>query len=521
MVGLVGQEKNIIREVCRYAPPAGMPIRAACVIMGAMERAGRARIETLGQPPPRGWRAALGGRLLLAGAVTLALGVSAAPGSLIASVADAHEAASTGDHERAAAAYLAAYAYSPWEAVYLECAVQAELAAGAYQQAAEHLTLLQRRRPLTGEELLWWGAIHTHFGREEAALAAWEHAWALGAATPESLESLARAYLREGDLDRAQAALSELSNLGAGDPALLERLALLQAFDRPEQAAATVERIAALEPDRALELAPVVEAAGGDPSPETRFARLGAALLDAGEVTLAETAFTRAVDENPAYGEALAYLAYTRARLDQPALGASQQAAALAPDNPAVLYLTGLTWMELGRPFDAQRSFERAFELDPSSPAVAVEIAGTYRLRDRLATAELWMQEAARLAGDDPRFDLLLVQFYVDEGYRVEEMGIPLAEALVAEIPDDAGAHATLGWGYFAGGRVADALVEFDRALTLDPALPRANAHLGMLLESQGRLIEAIAHYSRAAELDPDGHFGALARRALERIGAP
>jgi tetratricopeptide (TPR) repeat protein len=485
--------------------------------MGAMEPERRDEANAGAAAPPRGWKVALGVRLALAGVAILALGVTAVPGGLIAAVQEGREAASTADYERAAAAYLTADSYSPGGAVYLGRAVQAELAAGAYQQAADHLALLQERRELTGDELLWSGAIHAGLGQDEAALAAWERARALGAASPEGLEALARSYLRVGDLDRAQDALDELSSLGVDDPALLERLALLQAFDRPEQAAATVERIAAREPDRAQELARVIEAAGSDPSTGTRFARLGAALLDAGEITLAEAAFTRAVDENPAYGEALAYLAYTRARLGQPALAASQEAAALAPDNPVVHYLAGLTWVELSEPEYAQGAFERAFALDPINPAVAVEIAGTYRLRSRLAAAELWMQEAVRLAGDDPRFRLLMAQFYVDEEYRVEEMGIPLAEALVDGVPDDAGAHDALGWGYFVSGQVDDALTELDRALALDPAYPRAHLHMGMLLESQGRLSEAITHYERAVELDPEGPYGALARRALGR----
>jgi tetratricopeptide (TPR) repeat protein len=496
-----------------------VPTRAGCVIMGAMEPERRGESTMRAAAPSRGWKAALIVRLVLAGAATLALGVTAVPGGLIAAVEDGHAAASTGDYERAAATYLTADSYSPGGAVFLGRAVQAELAAGAYQQAADHLALLQERRDLTGEELLWSGAIHAGLGQDEAALAAWERARALGAVTPEGLEALARSYLRAGDLDRAQVALDELSSLGVDDPALLERLALLQAFDRPEQAAATVERIAAQEPDRARELAPVIEAATArhSPSTGTRFARLGAALLDAGEVTLAEAAFTRAVDENPAYGEALAYLAYTRARLGQPALAASQEAAALTPDNPVVHYLAGLTWMELAEPAYAQGAFERSFALDPANPAVAVEIAGTYRLRGRLSAAELWMQEAVRLAGDDPRFRLLMAQFYVDEEYRVEEMGIPLAEALVDDVPGDAGAHEALGWGYFVGGRVDEALAELDRALVLDPAYPRAHLHMGMLLESQGRLSEAITHYERAVELDPEGPYGALARRALGR----
>lgn len=300
----------------------------------------------------------------------------------------------------------------------------------------------------------------------------------------------------------------------------LYHLGVQQALDDPQQAIITLTQAAALNPDRAAQIAALLEAlnARAADAPELFYLKLGVAYLRLDEIALAEIALERAVAINPAYGEATAYLAYVRARLGKPALGAAQQALALDPTNPTVYYLVGLTWKQIGRPLEARLAFERGYELDPTNPAFPIEIAEVHRAERQYALAELWMKEAVRLAPQDFRLRLLLAQFYVDSEYRVAEEGLALAQALAAEQPESAEAHATLGWAYFLVGEVGRAFEEMDRALVLDPSLPRANAHMGALLESQGRLDEAMTYYERAQALDPSGPFGALAARALERI---
>lgn len=459
-------------------------------------------------------------RLAGAGLVVLGLGLDAVPSALRAAVQEGQAALDAGDFETALAAYRRGYLYQPWADARLAALVEAEMLAGDYPAAGRDLACLAGRRPLSPDEMVWWGNIYAGQGRMDEAASAWERAWTAGAINPQALEALARHYLGQGDERRARAVLEELARLGTGEADLLVRLGLMQAFDVPSQAIQTLAQAAVIAPDEAPRLAPMLETLEGAEAepPGLRSTRLGVALLQMGELELAETAFARAVAYNPAYGEALAYLAYTRAALDRPALSAAEQAVAISPENPTVHYLAGQTWKLLGRPIEARLAFEQAFDLDRSNPVFAVEIASTHRMQAQHASAEAWMLEAVRLSGDDFRFRLLLAQFYVDDEYRLAEEGLPRALALVAEEPDSAEAHATLGWAYFLLGRLPEAFASLGRALVLDPELPRANAHWAAMLESQGRLSEAIGYYQRASELDPDGPFGAFARRALERI---
>lgn len=477
-------------------------------------------METRGASGRHNVAAGVALRLGVAGVLILLLGLSPVPRRLVDAAMRARAALAAGDHAGAAEAFRVVAAYEPWVDAHLAAAARAELQAGRTAQALDLLAELGGRRPLNAEEMLWQGAAYAEQGRHEEALAVWEQAWEAGSVSAESVEGLAGAYLDAGDFDLARLALEELARLDHVEPDVLVRLAMLQAFDDPEAAAATLDRAAALGyPQAALApLAGALALAPGEP-PELRLNRLGVALLEVGERGLAAEAFDRAVVMNPAYGEPLAYLAYTRTLLEEPSLGAMQQALALSPESAQVHALAGLTWRELGRAADARAELEHALALDPSNAALAVEIASTHRFERQLASAEAWMQEAVRLSGGDLTFRRLLGEFYVDEGFRVGEQGLPLLTRLAAEAPADAEIRAALGWAHFLLGDLDAAFTHVDEALRLDEHSARANAHKAALLDSQGRLDEAAAYYRRAQALDPGGPFGALARRALERIG--
>ncbi len=399
-------------------------------------------------------------------------------------------------------------------------ATRAEIAAGQYAAAARDRSALAAIRPLRGEELLWEGDILAGQGQPDAALAAWKAAWQQGVIDTAALRQIAADERAREDWTAERQALGALVALGAAQSPDFQRLGLLQALDAPDEAVATLAHAAVASPDPAHSLAPVLAALDGRVSePEEQYlTRLAIAYVGLGELELAQTALERAVGTNPVYGEALAYLAYVRSRLGEPALGAAEQATALSPDNPTVFYLAGLVWKHAGRPAEARLAFEQAYALDSTNPAFAIEIASTHRAQRQEQTAELWMQQAHKLAPNDFRVRLLVAQFYVDDEYMVAEKGLPLIQQLAAEAPDNGEVHATLSWAYFVTGHVNQAFEEMNTALSLSPNLPRANAHMGALLESQNRLPEAVYYYDRAVQLDPGGPFGAFAQRALERI---
>lgn len=67
----------------------------------------------------------------------------------------------------------------------------------------------------------------------------------------------------------------------------------------------------------------------------------------------------------------------------------------------------------------------------------------------------------------------------------------------------------------FAGGQLEEAVAEYEKALTLNPAFTDALHGLAQAYARQGKLEEAVAAARRIAELDPDD---VLAHTSLSRL---
>ena len=76
------------------------------------------------------------------------------------------------------------------------------------------------------------------------------------------------------------------------------------------------------------------------------------------------------------------------------------------------------------------------------------------------------------------------------------------AERLLADSPDDASAHATLGFVALHSGRPHDALAAFEAALRIEPAHLGATAGRAMALKRLGRDSEALSLIAAILERD-------------------
>jgi tetratricopeptide (TPR) repeat protein len=466
------------------------------------------------------WKSGILARVAGAGLAILLLRLTPVPAGLVESVRRARAAYQSDRYQEASAAYRDAYAYQPWSTELLTELVRASVLGGDHAGAVRYLEQLAAKRPLGPEEINLLGTALVGQGQVDEAIALWEQARDEGVVEASTLAQLGDIYVSRKQWKQASEVLATVARFVPSDAELLYRLGLIQALDEPDWAAVTLSQAAALTPDKAEALGPLRETLDRWPgdSLDLYYARLGIDYLGLDELPLAEEAFNRSIAYNPMYGESLAYLGYVRARSGEPALGTTQEAMAVDPDSPTVLTLAGLTYKQLGRIYDARAIFEQAYELDPTNPVLAVEIAATHRADLGYQWAELWLQEAVRLAPNDPRFKLLLAQFYVDEDYKVAETGLALAQEVAASQPDNAAAHDTLGWAYFLLGDLDNASQELTLALRLDPGLAKAHTHMGALLEAQGETNEALGHYQEALALDKGGPAGNLADRAIDRL---
>lgn len=469
----------------------------------------------------RFWYEGIWLRLLVAVVVILLLQVTPVPQIPLEALRRALALSNQGRHEESAQALGVMYQYQPWSADRLAFRVQEDLLGYDVGGAQRDLERLASLRPLTNAEMVTLAAIHIRQGDMPAAEQLWRDALASGRIQPDDLDVMAQTATSHQDWSSAASAYLGLTIAHPDDPMPLYRLGMVETLDQPEYALGTLTKVASMSRSLAKPASLLEEnvAMRVVDSPEKVYARLGIVYISLNEFELAETALSRAHDINPAYAEALGYLAYSRAKLGRPALGAIHEALGIAPSDPVLHYLAGLILKQQNRLDDARAELETAYDLDPSDPAFAVEIASIHRAEHADAYAEIWLNEAVRLAPDDLRFKLLLAEFYADENYRLKEAGLPLAEKLVTDNPGNAEAHAVLGWTVFQLGDGNRALLELDKAAQLDPTLVRAQLHLGFVTEAMGDTTQAIEHYQRASELDPAGSYGALARRALKRLG--
>jgi tetratricopeptide (TPR) repeat protein len=215
--------------------------------------------------------------------------------------------------------------------------------------------------------------------------------------------------------------------------------------------------------------------------------------------------------------ETLAFLGHGLAQMGQPAFDVFTQARQLNPKSALPLYFYGLYLRRQNALTAAEQQFRQAIELDPANAASYAELALTKAQQGDFAAAEAQFDMAVSLAGDDAAIPLLRVKFYAGRGYRVAEMGIPAAKALLEDSPGNAEAHDWLGWMYFLTGQTTEAESEFRQAIELAPELVQARYHLARLLEPSAPE-ETLDQYRQVVDLDLTEEYRALALKKLQQL---
>ena len=192
----------------------------------------------------------------------------------------------------------------------------------------------------------------------------------------------------------------------------------------------------------------------------------------------------------------------------------------MAPNDSLVYYLLGLHWRSAGQVDQEYAAFTHAYFLDPSNPALAVEVATTLQNQSDLAGAEEWFLRAIDLSPDDVRWRRVLAVFYADTGFQLQDTGMSFIQAASQAAPNDPDIRASLGWAYYQTHDTERAYAELSDAVGLDPDNPRSRYYFGVVLEQRGDQQGAVDSYWFVVDkLGRDNGFGVLAARALQRLG--
>jgi tetratricopeptide (TPR) repeat protein len=371
---------------------------------------------------------------------------------------------------------------------------------------------------LAPERLFIQGLLEQSEGREAAALARYEAAWAAGLRKPWTAEMHARMAARLGDTKRALDILDQQTARTGRDPAMAALQARLNAGERP-----VPKRLTARE---GAGLSLYVLAAQTQLSPELIIVFDYLALhLDPG-LDAARFAVAGALDEKDRAGEALAE--YRRigeaSPFAVPALiesawvlfgaGQTDTATALLQGVPQ----TGLAeadqlrmadlWFAMDRNAEAEAVYDRVVVGQGSAgeedwrPLFAR--AAARQELGRWPEAEADLLKALEINPNQPEVLNFLGYGWVDRGERVEE-GIALIRKALSIRPNAGHIVDSLGWAHYRTGDYQAAVQELERAAQLSPSDPEIIDHLGDAYWRAGQKREALYEWTRAMLLEPGG----------------
>jgi tetratricopeptide (TPR) repeat protein len=370
------------------------------------------------------------------------------------------------------------------------------------------------RRGGAAEAVLGLGESRAGAGDWAFAVSEWLRALALAPEDPRAYLALGQASIALAQFDQAERYLAQALQIQpspqdrATASALLGRLWIGQKADSAE---------AAFREAGDDDMLAVLHAVNAEPSPARQALLLGIAFLQRQELTLARHHFEQAVTLAPGDAEPLAYLGHT---LDQQgetvaARDLLEQAVELDGDSTLVHYFLGTHHRLVGNLDDAQEALWQALLSDPDNAALRAEMGGTLADQGDYPAAEEWYTGAVSSAPEEVGFHFVLVHFYLDHLYRVQDGGLPASQTLLALAPDDARAYDLLGWAYHLSGQHEEGLISLEEALSRDPDLASAHFHLGSLHTTLGRDDLARHHLQRAIDLDRDGYYRTRAERLL------
>jgi len=138
---------------------------------------------------------------------------------------------------------------------------------------------------------------------------------------------------------------------------------------------------------------------------------------------------------------------------------------------------------------------------------------------NRWPEAEADLQRAMAQSGDEPEVLNYLGYAWIDRGVKVRE-GMALVERAVASRPRSGAMQDSLAWAHYKLGDYEKAVEILETAVTLSPADPEVNDHLGDAYWMVGRRDEAGFQWRRVLTLDPSPEVKERVERKL-REGLP
>ncbi|NUM49014.1 MAG: tetratricopeptide repeat protein [Anaerolineales bacterium] len=394
------------------------------------------------------------------------------------------------------------------------------LQAGDPLTAQQYLQQAQTAGVLTGAGYLILGDLYLEQDAPPTALATWEEALVQGAPALDVYHRLFAAHRAANNIPSAIETLRHILALTPQDAQATYQMGLLLTTRDP--ATALTYLLQAAELDETLSEKVRLLQNSYRPSEETddpayTFVNVGQALAALGEWALAREAFVQAVETNPDYAEAWAFLGEAKSQLGEDGLVELDTALNLNPGSLTANMLYALYQKRQGHFELALIYLHAADTLDPGNPAIQVELGSTLNEMGNFNQALAYFQKATALAPREALYWHLLAQFSFQNNTLIEEVGLAAArEALLLDDQDPV-ALDLMGFGYYLLNEMSTAQRFLLQAVALTPDDPHPWYHLGLVSLWLGDTQQAYDHLTRAVSLAPSSSIAEQAQRVLMR----
>lgn len=248
-------------------------------------------------------------------------------------------------------------------------------------------------------------------------------------------------------------------------------------------------------------------------SAEVNF-RCGVRALREQRVVDAERFFCHALEFEPAHVDALVGSACARdetGRLSD-AIERLRDAAALVPDDPAVLFALGFCLEKSGATDESESIYNRTIDAAPQLRNAHERLAAIHMRRGDVKRAIDRYEHLCWCEPGDIDFTLALANAYLTAG--MHEKAIQRFQFALTLDPDNWELRNDVVSAYQQAGRLDDAIARMQHMIAEQPGFADNHLRLGDLFAQAGDSAKALSEYNHAVNINPDY------LEALIKIGA-
>jgi tetratricopeptide (TPR) repeat protein len=461
-------------------------------------------------------------RIALPLLIVILVALSPIPYDLRQALQTARSSNTSSTPEAVAGALRVVIQWRPWQTGLWEQIGQNEARLESWQSAISAFKKAQAFHDLAAADMQTLGEAYFQTGDVQAALNTWGTLISSGKASSELFSQVYQVQESLGRLDDCMKTLQQWVQFEPENVDAIYQLGLLATLLSPDQSDQYLERLVELDSSykprvevvqKALDTAANVEDQG------YQEVVLGRALGNIGEWKLAKHAFEQAVELQPGYAEAWAFLGEAKQQLGEDGWTELEKATRIDPQSVLTQALVAVYYRRHDQPEKAMQALAKIINQEPGEGTWLIEMGYTLAQTGEINGALTYFQRAVKLDPENAAFWKELAEFCAQNNLNVMEVGLPAARQYLLLQPHSSDAMDTLGYIFMSLGDNVSAERFILDALDADSSNASAHLHLGQLYLMAYRNDDAYTQLTLAVKLDEENSgVKLIAQRLIDRF---